>query len=95
MLLQPPRSPRVRPLTRRPTVTVVIPCFNYGHYLPLALASALDQPGVDVDVIVIDDASTDGSSTVVRELGTADERVRAVVHEHNRGHIATYNEGLE
>ena len=89
------RHPRVRPLTRRPTVTVVIPCFNYGRYLPLALSSALDQPGVDVDVIIVDDASTDGSSTVVRELARTDERIRAIVRDDNRGHIATYNEGLE
>jgi glycosyl transferase family 2 len=80
---------------RRPTVTVVVPCYNYGHYLPRALASALNQPGVDVDAIVIDDASPDGSGAVVRELSAADHRVRAIVHERNRGHIATYNEGLE
>ena len=89
------RHPRPRPLPRRPTVTVVVPCYNYGHYLPHALASALDQPGVDVDAIVIDDASPDGSGAVVRELAAGDDRIRAILHEHNRGHIATYNEGLE
>lgn len=82
-------------LARRPTVTVVIPCYNYGHYLPRALASVLDQPEVDVDVIVIDDASADGSASVVREFAARDKRVRAIVHESNRGHVATYNEGLE
>jgi glycosyltransferase involved in cell wall biosynthesis len=86
---------RPQPLRRRPTVTVVIPCFNYGRYLPLAVKSVLDQPDVDVNVIVVDDASTDGSSEVVRDVAAADERVRAILHETNRGHIATYNEGLE
>jgi glycosyltransferase involved in cell wall biosynthesis len=88
---------RLRPqsLTRRPTVTVVIPCYNYGHYLPTALSSVLDQPGVDVEAIVIDDASPDGSGAIVRQLAAADERIRPIVHERNRGHIATYNEGLE
>src|SRR6185312_716931 len=38
-------------LARRPSVTVVIPCYNYGHYLPTAVGSALGQEGVDVDVI--------------------------------------------
>jgi glycosyltransferase involved in cell wall biosynthesis len=83
------------PLRRRPTVTAVIPCYNYGHFLPRALASVLGQPGVDVEVIVIDDASPDGSGAVACRLAAADERVRAIVHERNRGHIATYNEGLE
>jgi Glycosyl transferase family 2 len=89
------RRRRPEPLRRRPTVTVVVPCYNYGHFLPRALASVLDQPGVDADVIVIDDASPDGSGAVVRELAAADDGIRAIVHERNRGHIATYNEGLE
>jgi hypothetical protein len=76
-------------------VTVVVPCYNYGHYLTQALTSVLAQPGVDVEAIVIDDASPDGSGTVVRELAAADERVTGIVHDHNRGHIHTYNEGLE
>ena len=86
---------RPRPLERRPSVTVVIPCFNYGHYLPLAVGSVLEQPGVDVEVIIIDDASTDGSADVARDLAARDERTRTIAHSANRGHIATYNEGLE
>lgn len=89
------RRRATEPLRRRPTVTVVMPCYDYGRFLPRALASVLGQPGVDVDVIVIDDASPDGSGAVVQRLAAADDRVRAIVHERNRGHIATYNEGLE
>jgi glycosyltransferase involved in cell wall biosynthesis len=89
------RRLRPQPLKRRPSVTVVVPCYNYGHYLPLALGTVLGQAGVDVEAIVIDDASPDGSGAVVREMAAADERIKAIVHERNRGHIATYNEGLE
>jgi Glycosyl transferase family 2 len=89
------KHPPPQPLLRRPTVTVVVPCFNYGHYLPVALASVLGQPGVDVDVIAIDDASPDGSGAVLRQIGESDERIRVILHRSNRGHIATYNEGLE
>jgi glycosyltransferase involved in cell wall biosynthesis len=73
----------------------VIPCYNYGRYVSTAVKSVLNQPGVDVEAIVIDDASTDGSTEVVRELAAADPRVRAILHRRNVGHIATYNEGLE
>lgn len=73
----------------------MIPCYNYGHYVSTAVKSTLDQPGVDVEVIVIDDASTDGSAEVVRELAAADARVRSILHRRNLGHIATYNQGLE
>src|SRR5689334_2494944 len=81
------RTSRPRPLTTRPTVSVVIPCYNYGRYLPDAVASALDQTGVDVDVLVVDDASTDGSAEVALELAREDERVDVLLHEENRGHI--------
>jgi glycosyltransferase involved in cell wall biosynthesis len=79
---------------RRPSVSVVIPCYSYGRYLPQCVNSALDQEGVDVDVLVIDDASPDGSAEAARQLTAADPRVRAICHAENRGHIATYNEGL-
>jgi hypothetical protein len=89
------RRLRAQPLRGRPSVTVVIPCYNYGHYVSTAVRSVLDQPGVDVEAIVIDDASTDGSADAVRVLADADPRVRAILHRRNFGHIATYNEGLE
>ncbi|GAA3004313.1 glycosyltransferase family 2 protein [Actinokineospora diospyrosa] len=76
------------------SVDVVIPCYKYGKVLPTAVRSVLDQPGVDVRVLVIDDCSGDGSADVARELSSADSRVTVLEHEQNKGHIATYNEGL-
>lgn len=81
------------PQRRRPSVSVVLPCYNYGHFLPTAVTSVLEQPGVDVELIVIDDASSDGSAEVVRSLA-ADDRIHPILHSVNRGHVATYNEGL-
>jgi glycosyltransferase involved in cell wall biosynthesis len=76
------------------TVDVVIPCYNYARYLRGCVHSVLSQPNVDVRVLVIDDASSDETSAVGRELAVADGRVTFRRHETNRGHIATYNEGL-
>jgi len=77
------------------SVSVIIPCYNYGHLLGDAVSSVLDnQKGVDVRVLIIDDASPDGSAEVAREIATRDSRVEVAVHSANRGHIATYNEGL-
>jgi hypothetical protein len=78
----------------RSTVSVVVPCYNYGHFLPSCVASILEQPGVDVDVLIIDDASPDGSGEVASSLAAGDRRISVIRHEQNRGHIATYNEGL-
>lgn len=88
------RLSRPRPGGRRRSVTVVFPCYKYGHYLPGAVASALDQEGVDVRVVIVDDASPDGSGEVAERLAAQDPRIRCVLHEWNRGHIATYNDGL-
>jgi glycosyltransferase involved in cell wall biosynthesis len=83
-----------RPLTSRPRVTVVIPCYNYGHFLAPCLASFIDSDGLDVDVIIVDDASPDGSAAVAHEIAAKDPRVRVIAHTTNKRHIATYNEGL-
>jgi glycosyltransferase involved in cell wall biosynthesis len=77
------------------SVSVVIPCYNYGHFLREAAASVLgSQPGVDVRVLIIDDASPDGSAQVAKEIAADDPRVEVVAHAANRGAIPTYNEGI-
>ena len=77
------------------SVSVVIPCYNYGHFLEEAVSSVLDdQAGVDVRALIIDDASPDDSADVARKIAARDPRVDVAVHTSNKGHIATYNEGL-
>ena len=77
------------------SVSVVIPCYNYGHFLEEAVTSVLDdQEGVDVRVLIIDDASPDDSAEVARKIAAREPRVELIVHETNKGNIATYNEGL-
>lgn len=88
------RARRPVALTTSPLVSVVIPHYNYGTYLATSLGSVLGQEGVDVEVIVVDDRSTDGSDDVARALVATDPRVTLVAHETNMRHIATYNDGL-
>ena len=77
------------------SVSVVIPCYKYGHFLEEVVSSVLDdQAGVDVRVLIIDDASPDDSADIARKIAARDPRVELVVHTTNKGHIATYNEGL-
>jgi glycosyltransferase involved in cell wall biosynthesis len=82
------------PAASPPRVTVVIPCYNYGHFLPDCVASALDHDGVDVDVIIVDDASPDGSGDVAEEIAAREPRVSVIRHETNKRHLATYNDGF-
>jgi glycosyltransferase involved in cell wall biosynthesis len=73
---------------------VIVPCYNYGRFLRQCIESILSQP-VDVRVLIIDDASPDDTPQVAAELAAEDRRVEVRTHLVNRGHIATYNEGLE
>lgn len=75
-------------------MSVLVTTYNYARFLPDAVASVLGQEGVDVDLLVIDDASTDGTEAVSEQL-IRDSRVRVVRHEQNRGHIPSVNEGFD
>ena len=72
-------------------VSVVIPAFNYAHYLPQAIASVLAQSHADFELLIIDDGSTDDTRAVVAAL--ADPRLRYVWQE-NAGLSAARNTGV-
>ena len=74
---------------------VIIPCYNYGRYLRSCVHGVLDQEGVGVRVLVIDDCSPDNTPEVGRTLSLEDPRVEYRRHAANQRHIATYNEGFD
>jgi len=76
----------------RPDISVVIPTRNRRRLLALALASVLDQRGVRLEVIVVDEASTDDTVEMVRSI--ADPRVRLVRHAVPLGKSAARNRGI-
>lgn len=77
-----------------PRVSVLIPCYNYGRFLRASVDSALAQQEVDVDVLIVDDASPDGSGDIAEALAATDPRIRVHRNPTNRGNIATYNLGF-
>jgi hypothetical protein len=82
------------PPTVPATVSVIIPCYNYGHFLDGCVASVLEQRGVRVRVLIVDDRSSDDTAMIGRRLAEQDERVEFRCHSENIGLIATVNEGL-
>jgi glycosyltransferase involved in cell wall biosynthesis len=74
-----------------PAVSVVIPTHNRRRLLGQTLRSVLGQRGVDFEVVVVDDGSTDGTAEAVAALG--DRRVRLLRHEHPSGVAAARNAG--
>ena len=79
-------------MTPAPTATVVIPTRNRLPLLQGAVASALAQEGVDVEVIVVDDGSTDDTSQRLAEIG--DPRLRVIRHEVSKGVAPARNRGI-
>jgi glycosyltransferase involved in cell wall biosynthesis len=76
-----------------PRVSVVVPAYNYARFVAQALDSLLRQTYESLEVIVIDDASTDPTPDVLAPY-QQDPRVCVIRHADNRGHVRTYNEGL-
>ncbi len=81
--------PTVRPVT--PAVSVVIPTHDRKNLLLLAIRSALSQRGVEVEVIVVDDGSTDGSWEALHSIN--DPRIRLVHHGSSLGVATARNAG--
>lgn len=75
------------------TVSVIIPCYNGERFIAEAVESALGQTYGDIEVIVVDDGSVDGSEDVLRPF-LADGRVKFLKHERNRGIPAARNTGI-
>jgi glycosyltransferase involved in cell wall biosynthesis len=75
-----------------PDVSVVIATYNRAACLPRAIASVLAQEGVRFELIVVDDASTDGTRAYLATLG--DPRIRVILSERNLGPSGARNLGL-
>jgi hypothetical protein len=80
--------------TREARISVVIPTYNYGHFLSQSVGSVLSQEGVEAEVIVVDDCSTDDTAEVAAAMADADPRVKLVRNPVNHGPCVAFNDGL-
>jgi len=77
------------------SVDVIVPCYRYGRFLRECVKSVLSQSVHDLRVLIIDDESPDNTAEVAGDVVKQDPRVTFVRHSTNKGHIATYNEGID
>lgn len=79
---------------KQPLVSVIVPVYNVAGYLEESLKSLIEQSYQNLDIIIIDDGSTDGGEKYVDKFAKNRKNVR-VIHQENRGLSAARNRGLE
>jgi len=78
----------------KPKVSIIIPVYNSGAYLERCLASVCGQVFKEIEIICINDGSTDNSPEILQELASCDERI-VIIEQKNMGVASARNRGLE
>ena len=78
--------------SERPRISVLGASYNHVNFLSQAVQSILNQEGPSFELILIDDASTDGTQDILK--GISDPRVRTILRETNQGVCRTFNEAF-
>lgn len=74
-------------------LSIIIPVYNVAPWLPRCLESVIKQTYSNLDIIIIDDGSTDGSSEIAEKFAKTDSRIR-VFHQENKGLVLTREKGI-
>ena len=89
-----PSFPFVNAPVENPDVTVIVPVFNKDTFLPECLFSVLVQSRKNIEIICVDDGSSDGSAVILDWFSSRDRRM-VVIHQANKGAFAARNRALE
>lgn len=76
-------------------VSIIIPIYNVAPYIKECLESVIGQSYTDLEILCIDDCSTDDSMLIVQMYSAIDSRIKIIHHEQNRGLAISRNTGLE
>ena len=77
-----------------PKISVIVPVYNCKKYIKKCVDSIINQTFKDLEIILIDDGSTDESGKICDELKLKDSRIK-VIHQENKGVSAARNEGVK
>ncbi len=78
----------------KPLLSVIIPAYNLAEFLPNSLRSIFNQSYSKLEIIIVDDGSTDATDTVLKELASQDQRLR-ILHQKNKGVTSARLAGIE
>jgi glycosyltransferase involved in cell wall biosynthesis len=78
----------------KPLVSICIPTFNYGRFIPEAIQSVLSQSISDFELIVVDNASTDATAEIMESFVRSDSRIKYYRNAENIGIVKNFNRAL-
>lgn len=81
-------------MAKQPKVSVVVPIYNVEKYLRQCLDSIIAQTLKDIEIILVNDGSKDGSLAIIKEFANKDKRIK-VIDKKNEGLGKTYNRGMD
>jgi glycosyltransferase involved in cell wall biosynthesis len=77
-----------------PVASVIMPCFNHARFLRDSAKGILGQSEPDLELIIVDDCSSDDSWEIIQAIAKLDRRVKAIRHVRNQGASRSRNDGL-
>ena len=77
------------PLSKKPKVSAVIPCYNCGKFILSAVRSIQNQDLLNIEIIIVNDNSTDNTSLILEQLKSEDERIKIFNNQKNMGALYT------
>lgn len=78
----------------KPLISVLIPAYNVAKYVEMAISSVVNQTYRNLEILVINDGSTDETGKILEKLAQQDNRIRIITNEENLGLIKSLNKGL-
>lgn len=79
----------------QPLISIIVPVYNTEQYLPECLKSIMAQTYKNIEIVIVDDASTDGSHKIITDFQQNDNRIKYFRHEENGGIAKARNTGLK
>lgn len=77
-----------------PKVSIIVTSYNNAEFLPKCLNALINQTLADIEIICLDDSSSDDSAKIIQDFAKQDQRIHAVVNPKNLGVSATRNHGI-
>ena len=78
-----------------PLVSIIIPMFNVDKYIQQCLESVLAQSYLNIEIVIVDDCSSDRSTLIAQQYAEIDHRIKIAHHTENKGSLLTRKHGLE